>query len=186
VCDVLRSPLARGLVVVALLAGLVGLGVWYGSLPPDPAVGDYPRSDHLAGEYDAHVGERVEVAGTVVATDPVVVETTSPGGTLRLRVTGLDRRVREGDALWVYAVVEPDRTVRVVDAVVVAPWRVDYMRGVSLLAGLWVLGRLLRDWRVDTSAWGLAPDDRGRWPAAAVAAVRRRLSATGEGGEGDA
>jgi hypothetical protein len=155
-------------VVALLLAGLVGLGVWYGSLAPAPSAGDYPGPRSLAADYDGHVGERVEVPGRAVETDPLVVES----GGLRLAVTGLDRSVETGDVVWVYGVLEPrgqppagtDGRVEAVDAVVISPGEFRYGRGISVLAGLWVLGRILQDWRIDRETLGLAPAPSGGWP----------------------
>lgn len=77
-----------------------------------------------------------------------------------------------GDELWVYGVVESTRdtgtgteaTVRALNAFVVPRSGLQYAYVVSALAGLWVLYRLVRGWRLDTGRWGLIPreeDSRG-------------------------
>lgn len=148
---VLRVVL-RGLVVLALLGGLFGLGVWFGSLPYDPASGALPGVDLLAKDYDRFEGHEVDVGGRVVSTDPVViVAEPDAGGELRLTVVDLDEsvRVREGVDLRVYGVAEADHTVRALNAYTVSPIGLWYAWSVSFLAGLWVLGRIGRYWRVD-------------------------------------
>lgn len=161
---VLRSLPARAAVVVVLLVGLLALGVWFGSLAPVPAAGAYLTQADLGTDYDGYVGERAVVAGTVVATDPLVlVASDGDGDPVRYRLVGVDRPygvdrpVAQGDDLWVFASVEPDHTLRVERSVVLTPAGQGYARAISLLAGVWVLARVVRDWRVDGDAAGLVP-----------------------------
>jgi hypothetical protein len=155
---VLRSAPARAAGVVVLLAGLFGLAVWFGSLAPAPAVGAYPTGEDLGGDYDRYVGERAVVAGPVVETDPLVVAVADGDGSpVRYRLVGAGQSLDHGDDLWAFATVEPDHTLRVERSVVLTPAGQGYARGISLLAGLWVLARVVRDWRVDRTAAGLVP-----------------------------
>ena len=55
----LRSPRARLLAVLVLLAALFGLVVWHDTLDPAPDAGAYPGSEELAADYDACLGEEV-------------------------------------------------------------------------------------------------------------------------------
>lgn len=151
------------MVGLALLGLLCGLGVWFGSLEPDPSVGAYPGAEELGTDYDRHVGERATVSGRIVSTEPVViVDEYGLREELQLRVVGLDEEVmvREGDHLQVFGVVEADRTVRALNAVYVPNSGRLYMFSVSFLAGIWVLGRLVRHWRLDRGAWALRPRER--------------------------
>ena len=65
--------LARLLTILALLLLLTTLTAWFGSINPNPQEYRYPDEDDLAANYDAHVGGRAQVSGTVVATDPVQI-----------------------------------------------------------------------------------------------------------------
>lgn len=165
-----QSVWLRGVLLVGLLGALLGLAVWHGSLAPDPALGAYPGAEQVGTDYDRYVGEQVSVWGLVVDTNPVVIEMGyGVKQAMRLRLIGLDPSVAvtEGDRLVVFGLLQPDRTVRVLNAVPVAGWGVPYTYTVSFLAGLWVLGRIVQYWRVDAGAWVLrrrsAPPSIGRW-----------------------
>lgn len=183
---VMLDTRARRVVAVALLVGaLLGLAVEFGTVQPDPRLGYYPTGDHLAADHDGYVGESARVRGTVERVDPVVVlavpyEFWADGeyrtGTTRLRVRGVSEPVSPGQELQVYGTVEADRTIRAVDSVVVPAGNQLYMYGVSLLAGLWVLARLVRGWTV---AWTEFAIRRRSRPISVVETVRRRLR-TGE------
>lgn len=145
-------------VVTLLLGILFGLMVWFGTLPPSPERGAYPTAEDLGTDYDRYVGERVAVSGIVVETSPVIIASKyAPGETLRLTITDLSVDVMKGNQLRVYGVARPDHTIRATNAVVnpkVGQW---YTWSVSFLAGLWVLGRIIRYWRFNRTAWTLEP-----------------------------
>lgn len=148
----------RALAIAGLLAVLFALIVWYGTLGPATALGAYPDEDNLATDYDQYQGEPVSVSGRIVATDPVViVADTATGTPLRLTITDLSIAVTEGEELRVYGVVEPDHTVHAHNAVAVPASGQWYAYTVSFLAGLWVLARLFRYWRLDGRTWTLTP-----------------------------
>lgn len=152
--DVL-SPRSRRLLGLGVLVGLLGgCAVGFGSVTPNPAVGDYPNEGSLAVNPDGYVNEYVQVTGTVVQTDPVVIEDTYSvwvgdryrRGTIRLHIVGLDRSVHPGQSLQVYGTVRPDGSVQARTSVSVRAHKQLYMYVVSALAGLWVLLRLVRGW----------------------------------------
>ncbi|ELZ97036.1 hypothetical protein C440_04643 [Haloferax mucosum ATCC BAA-1512] len=152
------TPSRRLVCLVVLLGCLVFLMGWFGSLAPAPEMGAYPDEAALGSNYGAWVGEKTSLTGEVVETDPLTVATgDGSGGHLRLRVTETDRRPSPGDRLAVFGVVESDRTIRAETAYVVPSSRYGYMYGVSFVAGLWVLGRLVRTWRFDRGMWSLKP-----------------------------
>ncbi|MFB6160961.1 MAG: hypothetical protein ABEJ61_07260 [Haloferacaceae archaeon] len=156
----------------ALLVALLALAVWFGALAPAPALGAYPQDERVVSDFDRYVGERVVVGGTVRTADPVTVAVEDgAGGTVRVTVTGLATAVDEGEYLRVYGVAAPDRTVRAESAVPVPRWGRWYAYVVSALAGVWVLARIGRYWRVDTRAWTLERRDS---PAGWRALVGRR------------
>lgn len=155
-----RTVRSRAIAVLGLLGLLFGLAAWYGMVAstPAPALGIYPTEGHLAAGYERYLGTRAVVSGTVVAVDPVVLRAGyGAGDPLRLTVTGLEDPVAEGTLLTAYGVVEPERTIRALTAISVPRSGQWYAWGVSLLAGLWVLARLGRHWRLDWGDWTLRP-----------------------------
>jgi hypothetical protein len=178
----LRSPRARLLAVLVLLTALFGLLVWHGALAPAPEAGAYPSQEELAADYDRYLGERVTVGGRIVETDPVAIDAEyGVEESIRLTVVGLDPgvRIEEGADLQVFGVVEPDRTVRAEDAYAVPASGLWYTWTVSFLAGLWVLGRIVRHFRFDREEWGLVRRAR---PLTARALLGRERSRTAGGG----
>lgn len=154
------SPTARSraIAILGLVALSVALGVWYGSLGPAPDLGAYPGSDELATDYERYLGERVDLEGRVVDADPVtIVAGTDAGPPVRLTVTDLSIATTEGETLRVYGVAAPDHTIRAQNAFTVPRRGQWYAWTVSFLAGLWVLGRLCRYWRIETTAWTVVP-----------------------------
>jgi len=180
----LETRTERAIAVVVLLGALVALALRFGTVQPNPRLGYFPTGDHLAVAYDGYVGERVQVSGTVARVDPVVLTVDYAGwvdgryrtGTSRLRVVGLDRPVAEGQALQVYGVVRPDRTIRAAASVVAPVGNQVYMYVVSFLAGLWVLARLVRGWTV---AWDEFALRRRPRPVPVAEAVAERLRTGG-------
>lgn len=155
-----RTVRSRAVAVLGFLGLLFGLAVWYGMVGsvPAPALGIYPTEGHLAAAYERYLGTRAVVSGVVVALDPVVIRAGyGAGAAVRLTVTGLEAPVAEGALLTVYGVVEPERTIRALTAISVPRSGQGYARGISLLAGLWVLVRLGRHWRLDWGDWTLRP-----------------------------
>jgi hypothetical protein len=179
---------ARLLAVALLLAALFGVLVWHGTLDPDPRQGRYPDEGDLAGDAAAHVGDRVAISGTVVETDPAVVRARYTAvvdgdverGTARYRVRDPPADLAVGQRVQVFGTLVGGRTV--------APSNVTrygdapgYMFLVSLLAGLWVLARLVVHWRLERADLSLRRRDRplarrgvGRFLDDPVAALRAR------------
>lgn len=158
-----ESPLSRAGGVLALLAILGGLLVWYGSLGLAPGAWVLPGETHLEENYDDHVGDRVEFQATVVSTDPVIAESAfgeGPAHTLRVTLTGLETEIQPGDRLAVYGVARPGHTIGVRNAYLVPRGNYTAVYLVSALAGLWVLGRLALTWRVNIDELVLEPRDR--------------------------
>lgn len=154
------TPATRALGVVVLCCVLATLFVGYGATSPDPERNDYANEDLLLDDYDAAVGERVEVSGTVASADPVVMTVEDPTGEpLELRVTNVDEPVADGESLRVFGTVEPDATIEAERTLVREPWESTYMYAVSLLGGTWVLVRFVRGWRLDTDEWAFVPRD---------------------------
>lgn len=148
----------RTIAILSLLALLGGLCVWYGALAPAPALGDHPDEDQLATDADRYLGAQVTVSGRVVATDPVTIRAeVGADETMHLTITDLASTPTVGAQFRVYGIVEDHRTVRARNAVAVPRWGHWYTWSVSFLAGLWVLARILRHWRLDPTDWTLQP-----------------------------
>lgn len=150
----LDSPPARAFAVLALCCVLGALFVGYGATTPDPTRNDYPNERLLIEDPDDAVGQQVELSGEVVVVDPVLIAVENPtGDPLELRVTNVDEPVAEGEELRVFGTVGPDMSIAAQRTLVREPWESSYMYAVSLLGGMWALGRFVRGWRVDTDEW---------------------------------
>lgn len=154
------TPGERAIAISLLLIALVGLFVWYGSLDPDPALNEYPGADELGADDDAFVGQQASLGGTVVATEPVVIEVSHDYGTDRYTVRNAPP-VEEDQELRVFATVEPDNTLVAHETIVRDQWERTYMWAVSILAALWVFGRTLRHWRPDPERLAFRPRHHG-------------------------
>lgn len=152
----LQHPLVRALLLVAVLGAQFGLLLWGGTL-----VGGfddrYPNEYAIALDQDRYVGREVAITAEVVSTDPLVVYEAFQYRDVRLTVEGADVDATVGDRLVAFGVLEPDGVLRAERAYTVPASGLQYAYAVSALAGLWVLARLLRGWRIDTERWGLAP-----------------------------
>lgn len=146
-----KGRLARVVVVVLLVVCQFGLIVWFGNVGYEGS--PYPGTDELAEDYDAYVGRQVVVYGQVVETDPVTIETEVDDDSLvRYRLTGLDSDVEEGSYVGALVTPRPDGRLTVRRSVVRGERDHWYTYAVSLAAGLWVLVRVVRDWRFDVEA----------------------------------
>jgi hypothetical protein len=147
----LTTVVFRGIAVCLILAGQVGLAVWFGAdthRTTEPGV--VTRGELLAGGLGDFVGRTVVITGTAVGVDPVRIELQDGAGDLTLTLSGLKTPVSVGDRVRVRGEVTAGGTVRVTRAFAVPQWGIRYVWSVSALAGLWVLVRLVRGWRVDT------------------------------------
>ena len=155
--------LRRALLVCVLLVVLFGTFVAYGSLGPAPERNVYPDNRDLADDYDRYVGDRVAVSGEVVSTDPLVVAATDGrGGEIEYRIVRTTKRPAVGEDLRVFGIAREGGVIAARDGFVVDEGGPLYAYGASALAGLWVLGRLVRRWRLDIES-GLVRRDRPLW-----------------------
>lgn len=143
-----------------LLVALGGMLVYGGTISPDAGERHYPGNEEVAPTPGAYTGERVTVGGTAVGTDPLRLEVVSDTGeTVTLTVRGTDADVAGGDHVSVFGTLQDDATVDAERVIVRAPWELRYMYVVSFVAGLWVLGRTLRHWRLDAGRLAFVPRD---------------------------
>lgn len=153
------STLFRVVAACLLVAGQVGLAVWFGTDTYLTTESDVvTRGELLAGDED-FVGRTLVVTGTAVGVDPVRIELRDRETGVTLTLLGLSSPVSVGDRVRVRGEIVAAGTVRVARAFVVPQWGLWYVWGVSTLAVLWVLARLVRGWRVD-AAPSLVPGDR--------------------------
>lgn len=163
-------PLARLVVLFALVAVVVGLGVHYESA--DERHSPYPTTTELAEDYDAHVGADALVFGTVRdqsvrgnATPPnqATIEVESDEGPFEMTVHGFDADVRRGGTVQVYGVLEPDRTMDARNVVVVNPAGSSnlYKYAISAVGAALVLVVFFREWRFDTDSLAFEVRDDG-------------------------
>jgi len=144
-------------VLVVLGVVLFVLLVGYGSLGP----GDYPSEEFHGPDPESYVGERVSVAGTVQATDPLRIEVTyGTDGRAEYVVTGLEVGAERGELLRVAGRLTGPRTVEAENGFTVPRSGLWYTWGISFLAGLWVIARILRHWGFDREAIALVPRTR--------------------------
>lgn len=173
----LHSWVGRVVAICGLLAVLFALMVGLGATTPTPALGDYPDGNAIAQHPDTHVGESVQVTGTVTGTEPIEIaveyEYAANGeyhsGTLTVTVQNIDRAVAEGESLQVYGTLGPDRTITAENSVSVPATNYTAMYLVSAIAGLWTLGRLVCGWRLN---WQTGALSRREEPLRPIRALR--------------
>ncbi len=142
-----EDPKVRISIIIVLVAILIGFFVWHGTIQPDPEKGNYPGSEELIEEYDKHVGEKVEVGGKVVKTDPLTIETEHGDKSIELKITGTNVSVKEGDRLSVYGTLKEDGTIKAEEVVKTPYLNYVYMYLVSLVGAIWISIRLVKQWR---------------------------------------
>lgn len=155
----LESRRSRLIGVSLLIVALGGLCVGFGSQTGVQTHAPLPDSDHLGYDAGRYVGDKVEVSGVVINTDPVVIGAEynyydageRHGDFITLTLRGVDHPLEEGQIVQVYGVLESENAIAVQNIVVVPARNYLYMYSVSFLAGLWVLGRLLAHWRFDAT-----------------------------------
>jgi hypothetical protein len=142
----------RALAVALLLAGQAILLPIHAAQPVNPAAGRFADGEDLRRAPGELVGERVAFDGTVRDTAPLVVAVGAGRDPLTVVVTGSGLSPAVGDRVHVFGTLTDPGTVESIDAFAVPREGLWYAWGVSFLAGLWVLARLIRGWRFD-------PDD---------------------------
>lgn len=146
--------LAVRLAVTVLAVGLVfGMGVHYDVA--DDSHWPYPDADDLAEDYDAHVGERTLLFGTVksvdASADRATIRVEHTTGAFTLTVTGFEAEVDFGGTVQVLGRLAPDNSLAAERVVVVNPsGGAELLKfGLSGLGALFVLLAFFRHWRIE-------------------------------------
>jgi hypothetical protein len=155
--DVRRTH--RIVVVAGLTLCLVATLGAYGTLEPSPERGIYPDGPAVADDPGAYVGDRVLVSGPVVAREPTTIRLQSGAGERRRVTVDTTHDPAVGDSLTIFGVLRAGDRLDARDVFVVDESGLAYTYSVSTVAGLWVLGRLVRGWRLDDSL-ALVPRER--------------------------
>jgi hypothetical protein len=154
----IRTARQRIAIIALLLSVFLLMCVWYGSLVPAPAMGDYPSETEVVTDYDQYVGDRVSVGGTVNRTGSTELVLTAPDGKrFNLTIQNVSTSISPGDRIRVYGTLQSGQTLHAINTVVVPRTALWYTWGVSLLGGLIVLYRVVRDWRFDTADLAFKP-----------------------------
>lgn len=173
--DTLRG---RVLVVVLLLVVHALLVPAYALQPMNAEAGVFPDATEFTETPERYLGDRVVTGGFVQQTSPVVIEVETTRGKRLLTVTDSELSPAEGDKLRVYGVLTGPETIQSLNAFVVPRGGLFYTWGISFLAGLWVLSRLLRHWTVDRSRLAF----RRRDAPISIRALVRGVTSRGEEG----
>jgi len=171
------SASGRILAVWVLLCALAGLAVLHGTQPTNPDAGVYPDTEELVTDPDRYVGERVTAYGVVRDTDPLVAVLEHGDRAVAYEVVDADVDAEPGDRFRVYGVLEAPGRVRAIEAFTVPPRGLWYAIGISFLAGLWVLARLVAHWTVDPRRLALHPRERPLTAGRLLERARSRLEA---------
>ena len=159
----------RMLLAIALLVVLAGAMVAYGTVDADPDDNTFPTNEQVGPDPDSYVGERVDVGGEVVSTDPVVIEVQYTNGLRTITVENAtaallntDGPIEPGDRVSAFGTLEDPTTLSAERSISRAQWEFGYMYFVSFLGGLWVLGRFFQGWRFDRNRLAFVPRDERR------------------------
>lgn len=119
----------------------------------------YVDNERLVTDYDAHVGERTLLFGTVqsVAADRLRIEVQSDEGAFEMAVPEPGVSVQRGGVVQVYGTLEDGNVIEPRRVVVVnSDGGSDlYKYAVSAVGALLVAGLFARYWTIDTDQWAL-------------------------------
>ncbi|ELY98521.1 hypothetical protein C482_11747 [Natrialba chahannaoensis JCM 10990] len=156
----------RLLAALLLLAVCFGLMVWAGVSPAEPMEQPGPDETDVPQDRAAYVGSEVTLGGEVVSTDPVVIATRASGyGQFTVvdaedALVNTDGVLEPGDQLSAHGTLEDESTLAAERTVSRQSSEMQYMYAVSLLGGLWVVGRFACGWRFDRARLAFVPRER--------------------------
>lgn len=151
------SPVPRLLAICLLASLLGGLFVLGGAgWPAQPS--PVPSEEALADDYAAHVGEEVQLGGTVLREDPTAIEVDSDEGSFELAVENAPA-AEPGEEVILAGELRPDRTIAADPgrSIVRDPWERTYMYAISVVGALLVAVRIADGWRFSHTAFAFEP-----------------------------
>lgn len=165
---------ARIVLVCLLLIGQAALFPLYAVQPVNEDAWVLADETEFLDDSDRYLDGPVESGGIVQDTDPVVIRVDTREGTERVTITGVTIEPEPGDKVRVYGTLVEPATIDAHTAFVVPQQGRWYAWGISFLAGLWVLARLIRHWTVTWSTLGFEPRAEPLTVRRGVAWARRR------------
>ena len=159
----LQNHYPRFLAIGVCLLLLFGLFVVGGAgWPTDPSAGPGIDINDAITAPQSHAGEFTETSGTVVSTNPVVIEIeTNDGGTDRIELENAPR-VEEGEILTVSGTLTEDGTLTVQRdrATARESWEMAYMYLISVVGVFIVVVTGVDSWRFDVRTLSVQPRER--------------------------
>ncbi len=138
---------SRKSMIAVLLIILLILFVWYGSASPEPDKGHYPGSEHVVQDHEAYVGEKVDVGGRGVETDPLTIEVEYGDDSISLEIVNTSKSPDVDDRVSVFGTLNHNNTITAETVIVRPRFNWYYMYGVSGAAAIWLLIRLVSQWK---------------------------------------
>lgn len=108
-----------------------------------------------------HVGEQVKIERMVIDIDPVRIKYNSVLVTVPNAEAVVKTTTERGNHMVVVGRVDADQMLVVTEVYAQNPWKFHYVYSISLLAGIWVLVRSLRQWRLDIQNLTFQPHQGG-------------------------
>jgi hypothetical protein len=147
----------RSLLVGLLMTAQAGLAIYAGTTPGAVREGGLLAELPGVSEYELLADDEMAVQADVVSVEPLVGVITTPQGSERVRIRGVDESMTAGDRIRLYGERQADGTIRAKSVFLVPSERLSYAYGISAVALCWVAYRAIRGWRVDRAAGGLTP-----------------------------
>jgi len=150
----------RIIAVVLLLAAHVALFPAFATQPVNQDAGVLPGEEEFLNSPDQYLGTQVETGGIVIDQSPLTIQVETTRGTEELHVRGMETTPELDDKIRVAGTLREPTVLEAQRGFVVPQRGRWYAWGISFLAGLWVLARLIRHWRIEYSALGFVPRSR--------------------------
>lgn len=141
----------RLLFIILLLIGHAMLFPLFAQQPVTPDVGVYADSDEFIKNPNQYISEPVVTEGFVQQTSPIIIRAETSHGAYNITLTDTNLSPSTGDKLRTFGTLTAPKTVKSIYSFVVPQRGLWYTWGISFLAGIWVLARLIQHWTVNLS-----------------------------------
>ncbi|ERG95779.1 MAG: hypothetical protein J07HQW2_02239 [Haloquadratum walsbyi J07HQW2] len=145
----LHTAKGRVLAVTLLLTSLAVLCPLYAQQPVNPELGVYADDNEFTETPERYIGDTVVTGGIVQQVSPLIIELETTQGQREITITDSAFRPEVGDKVRVFGTLTAAGRVQSQSGFAVPQTGRWYAWGISFLAGLWVLTRLIRHWRID-------------------------------------